>query len=131
MNVCITIDIEHDCPPWLTSYHGVEEGAPRLLELFSQEAVPATFFTTGDVARRYPALPRAIVDGGHELGCHGDSHKRFGRMGPEEARREIRDASATLRAYAPVTAFRAPNLDFPRPYLRILREEGYRIDSSQ
>ena len=43
MKVCITIDMEHDCPPYLTSYRGVEEGTPRLLELFAQEQVAATF----------------------------------------------------------------------------------------
>lgn len=131
MRVCITFDMEHDCPPYLTTYRGVEEGTPRLLSLLAEEGVPATFFTTGDVARRYPELMRRIVAEGHELGCHGDSHRRFSAMDRAEAEREIQQASATLRAFYPVVSFRAPNLDLPAAYLPLLRDAGYRIDSSQ
>jgi hypothetical protein len=52
-------------------------------------------------------------------------------MTPDEAQREIEDASRTLRAFYPVTSFRAPNLDFPRSYLPLLRNAGYTLDSSQ
>jgi peptidoglycan/xylan/chitin deacetylase (PgdA/CDA1 family) len=131
MRVCITVDVEHDCPPFLTTYRGIEEGMPRLLALLADEGVRATFFTTGDVARRHPDTVRAIVDGGHELGCHGDTHRRFGALDEAEARREIDDASATLRAFYPVRSFRAPNLDFPARYLPLLRRADYRLDSSQ
>lgn len=131
MRTAITIDLEHDCPPFLTTYRGVEEGVPRLLELFAAEAVPATFFCTGDVARRYPGTLEAIVRGGHELGCHGDSHRRFSAMTAAEARAEIQAASEILRRYYPVTSFRAPNLDLPEPFLELLAAAGYRLDSSQ
>ena len=131
MKVCITIDMEHDCPPYLTSYRGVEEGTPRLLELFAQEQVAATFFTTGDVARRYPQVVEQIVAGGHELGSHGDTHRRFSDMTATEAKVELAQSGQVLRHYYPVTAFRAPNLDFPEEFLPLLLETGYRVDSSQ
>jgi peptidoglycan/xylan/chitin deacetylase (PgdA/CDA1 family) len=131
MKVAITVDVEHDCPPFLTTYRGIEEGLPRLLGLLADEDVRGTFFTTGDVARRHPAAVRAIVAGGHELGCHGDTHRRFSTLDEAEARREIDDASATLRAFAPVESFRAPNLDFPPAYLPLLRAAAYRFDSSE
>jgi peptidoglycan-N-acetylglucosamine deacetylase len=131
MNVGITIDLEHDCPPFLTTYRGVTEGMPRLLDLFAAERVPATFFCTGDVARCHPEIVRRLVDEGHELGCHGDTHARFGAMDRATAEREIRDAAATLRAFGEVTSFRAPNLDFPNEYLGILVSHGFRLDSSQ
>lgn len=130
MQVSLTIDMEHDCPPYLSTYQGVESGTPRLLSLFRDEGVPATFFTTGDVARRYPHVVEAIVAGGHELGCHGDTHKRFGAMGPSEARAELHNASLTLRKHAEVISFRAPNLDFPDAYVPFLREVGIEVDSS-
>lgn len=131
MKVCITVDMEHDCPPFLSTYLGIEQGTPRLLALLAQEGVPATFFTTGDVARRYPQVVQAIVAAGHELGCHGDTHRRFSRLDRDAAREEIRDATRTLRQFYPVTSFRAPNLDFPPAYLDLLAAEGYRLDSSQ
>ena len=131
LEVCITIDVEHDCPPFLTTYRGIEHGMPRLLQLFREEAIPATFFTTGDVARRYPATVRAVLEGGHELGCHGDTHKRFSQMDREEARQEIVASARTLRQHGPVVSFRAPNLDFPKAYLPLLRQEGFLVDSSK
>jgi hypothetical protein len=36
-----------------------------------------------------------------------------------------------LRAFYPVESFRAPNLDLPLPYLSLLRQAGYTLDSSQ
>jgi peptidoglycan/xylan/chitin deacetylase (PgdA/CDA1 family) len=130
LRVVLTIDLEHDCPPYLSGYRGMEEGAPRFLDLLRREGVPATCFATGDVARRYPALIRELAAAGHELGCHGDTHRRFGGMTATEATAEIETATATLRALAPVTSFRAPNLDFPFGFLPLLAERGYTVDSS-
>jgi peptidoglycan/xylan/chitin deacetylase (PgdA/CDA1 family) len=131
MQVCITVDVEHDCPPFLTSVRGIEQGIPLLLALLEEEAVAGTFFTTGDVARRFPDTVRRIVDSGHELGCHGDTHARFSALEPHAALGEITRASEVLRTFYPVTSFRAPNLDFPSSYLPFLRDAGYRLDSSQ
>ena len=131
MDASITIDVEQDCPPFLRSYRGLEEGVPRLLALLAEEDVAATFFATGETARRFPDRVRRIVDLGHELGCHGDTHARFSRLGPAAARREIDVASSTLRAFGEVTSFRAPNLDFPDSYLPFLRDAGYCLDSSE
>lgn len=131
LRVAITIDVEHDCPPFLQSMRGMEEGMPRLLDLFARESIPATFFTTGDMARRFPRVIERIVGDGHELGCHGDTHKRFSAMLPDEAEREIAAASATLRRAGEVVSFRAPNLDLPEAYLPLLHRAGYEVDSSR
>src|SRR5581483_9259444 len=131
MKVCITVDVEHDCPPFLKTYRGVTDGLPRLLELLAEEGVPCTFFTTGDVARRFPDTCRRIVDTGHEPGCPGDTHQRFSQLGPREAKKEIDDASKVLRQFGEVTSFRAPNLDFPSSYVPFLRDAGYTVDSSE
>ena len=131
MDLCVTVDLEHDCPPFLTTYRGVTEGMPRLLDCLAREAIPATFFCTGDVARKHPEIVRRLVAEGHELGCHGDTHARFGGLDPIAAAREIGDAARTLRAFAPVTSFRAPNLDFPTEYVALLEEHGFTLDSSQ
>lgn len=131
MDVAITVDLEHDCPPFLTTYRGVTQGMPRLLDLLAGEGVAATFFCTGDVARRHPEVVRRLVAEGHELGCHGDTHARFGRLGRAAAEAELARAAATLRGFAEVTSFRAPNLDFPAEYLPLLAAHGFRLDSSE
>ncbi len=128
--VCLTVDAEPDCPPYLQGWRGMEEGAPLLLELFREEGVPATFFTTGDASRRHPGVVARLVAEGHELGSHGMTHRPFPTLSPVEAKAEIRDTSALLRTYAPVISFRAPNLRMPDRYLPLLEADGYQVDSS-
>jgi peptidoglycan-N-acetylglucosamine deacetylase len=131
MRVFLTVDMETDCPPYLATCRGVTEGTGPLLELLAAEAVRGTFFTTGGVGRDHPEVVARIVAGGHELGCHGMTHRRFTALDRTAARTEIREAAATLRRFAPVVSFRAPNLDFPDAFLPLLAEAGFRVDSSQ
>jgi peptidoglycan/xylan/chitin deacetylase (PgdA/CDA1 family) len=131
VNVYFTVDVEQDCPPYLNTWRGLDEGMPRLLAMLNEEGVPGTFFTTGETARRFPAQMRAIVDGGHELGCHGDTHRSFAEMTAEESEAEIAASSATLRAFGPVASFRAPYLRFPAPYVPLLKRHHYTLDSSE
>ena len=46
------------------------------------------------------------------------------------AANELTASSEELRRFAPVSSFRAPNLDFPTGYLPLLASLGYRCDSS-
>ena len=131
MKAYFTVDVEHDCPPFLDTWRGIEEGLPRLLAMLEGEAVKGTFFTTGEVARRYPSAAQAIVDSGHELACHGDTHRDFTTLDPAESEKELARASTALRRFAPVTSFRAPYLRFPRRSLPLLERHGYLLDSSE
>jgi peptidoglycan/xylan/chitin deacetylase (PgdA/CDA1 family) len=125
-----TCDLEPDCPPYLRGFRGVEQGLPKLLDLLERLRIPATFFTTGDVARKYPDAVRAVLAGGHELGCHGMTHTAFTSMERDVARAEIEESAAILRTFAPVTSFRAPYLRFPDSYLDMLESAGFTLDSS-
>jgi peptidoglycan/xylan/chitin deacetylase (PgdA/CDA1 family) len=127
----MTVDAEPDCPPFLWTWRGIDEGMPRLLDLLADEGVAATFFTTGGTAEARPETVTAIVDGGHELACHGYSHNNFKTMDADTARDEISRTNAILRQYAPVTSFRAPYLSFPEAYVPILADEGFTVDSSR
>ena len=131
MVVCVSVDVEPDCPPFLHTFRGIEEGMGRLLELLEQENVKATFFTTGEVAVKYPETVRKIVSLGHELGSHGFTHQDFTTMDQRTAEHEIRASLETLSEFAPVISFRAPQLRFPYSYLRLLEAAGFLIDSSQ
>ena len=128
--VLITIDVEQDCPPYLTTVNGMVNGMPALLDLFAQENISATFFTTGRIAEQFPDIVHRIVNEKHELGCHGHTHSRFDQMSYEEASFEIKTAAAILRKYTSVVSFRAPYLSFPQAYLPILVDCGFQIDSS-
>ncbi len=122
--------MEQDCPPYLSTYRGIEEGSPRLLKLLEEKNISATFFVTGDVAKRYPEIIDQIVKKGHELASHGHTHRRFDQMTEGEAEQEIFESLQILRQFYPVISFRAPNLEFPESYLVLLEKYGVRIDSS-
>ena len=53
---------------WDSLESRVARNTDRLLDLFQQANLQATFFVLGWVAARYPALVRRIADAGHELG---------------------------------------------------------------
>ena len=61
---------------WDSMPHRVEQNTDRVLGIFDDAGIKATFFTLGWVAERYPALIRRIVDQGHELASHGMAHFR-------------------------------------------------------
>ena len=129
--VSITVDFEPDCPPYLsTTFRGITEGAPKLLALFDELGVRATYFSTSDVAVRYPAAVRALVEGGHELGCHGVTHSPFDEMDGSTARFEIEESARVLREFDDVRSFRAPYLRFPERHVPLLERAGFSLDSS-
>ncbi|MEO7454982.1 MAG: polysaccharide deacetylase family protein [Gemmatimonadaceae bacterium] len=129
--VSFSVDFEPDCPPYLSStFRGIEEGAPALLRVFREAGVRATYFTTGEVADRYPSAVEALVEAGHELACHGVTHTAFDTLDESTARWEIESSAERLRHFAPVTSFRAPYLRFPEAYVPLLEGAGFSLDSS-
>jgi len=130
MCIVLSVDMEQDCPPFLESFKGIEQGTDKLLSLFFEFNVSATFFFTGMVAQKYPRVIERVVKAGHEIGCHGYSHTPFIYMDRKTAEMEISKALDILRVFGPVVSFRAPNLVFPETYLDLLAENGILIDSS-
>jgi nucleoside-diphosphate-sugar epimerase/peptidoglycan/xylan/chitin deacetylase (PgdA/CDA1 family) len=62
---------------------------PRMLDLFRDHAVKATFFVVGGAAEQYPELVRRMRDEGHEVGSHSYSHPYFHKLSWSGAIREI------------------------------------------
>ena len=113
----------------------VERNTQRLLDLCEEHQVRGTFFVLGWVAERWPELVRAIRDAGHELGTHGQDHRRVTSMTPEQFREDLRRSKRTIEEVAgvEVIGYRAPNYSIVRETLwavDILSEEGFRYDSS-
>ncbi|ODP36839.1 XrtA system polysaccharide deacetylase [Sphingomonas turrisvirgatae] len=120
---------------WPRLEHRVERNTERVLELFDDGGVRATFFTLGWVAERYPALMRRVADAGHEVANHGWDHGRVFTMTPTQFRADTRRARAALEDASgqKVTGYRAPSfsIDGRTPWAhQILAEEGYAYSSS-
>ncbi len=113
----------------------VEDNVLRILDLFDEAEVKATFFTLGWVAKRHGALMRRIVEAGHELASHGYDHARVFTFDRKTFAEDIRKARAILEdaSGAKVIGYRAPSFSFdqrtPWAYME-LAEQGYAYSSS-
>jgi polysaccharide deacetylase family protein (PEP-CTERM system associated) len=113
----------------------VERNTDRILELFAEHGIHATFFTLGWLAERYPGLVKRIVDAGHELACHGYSHVRVTEQTPAEFREDVRLSKQILEDISggPVLGYRAASYSIGAKNLwalDILDELGFRYSSS-
>jgi polysaccharide deacetylase family protein (PEP-CTERM system associated) len=110
----------------------VERNTHALLDLLTDCRVHATFFVLGWVARRYPSLVRRIADEGHEVGSHGDMHRRFNSLTRDALREDLRIARDTLEQVtgARVWGVRAPTFSISEAVLDVIAEAGYWYDSS-
>jgi polysaccharide deacetylase family protein (PEP-CTERM system associated) len=107
----------------------------KVLDLFGETGVKATFFTLGWVAARNPALIRRIANEGHEVASHGWDHDRVFTMTPDAFRADLKRARIALEDASGrrVTGYRAPSfsIDQRTPWAhQVLAEEGYAYSSS-
>ena len=113
----------------------VEFATGRLLDLFAESGVHATFFTLGWVAERYPLLLRRMVDEGHEVGCHGLQHVRITAQTPEQFREDLKRSKELIEdaAGVMVRGYRAASFSISRANLWAYEEiaaAGFQYSSS-
>ncbi len=120
---------------WASMEYRVEANTDRILGLFNEAGVKATFFTLGWVAERSPKLVERIAAAGHEIASHGYSHQLIYNQTPEVFREETIRSKGILEDIlgAPVTGYRAASYSITnesRWALDILAEQGFTWDSS-
>jgi polysaccharide deacetylase family protein (PEP-CTERM system associated) len=137
-----TVDVEDwfhplikDPSRWDQFEDRIEVPTRRLLEALESTGNRGTFFVLGWIAERHPALVRRILEGGHEVGCHGHHHLSLAWIDRERFRDDLVRSLAALRAAGAVeiVSFRAPYFSVNARTewaLPILAEHGIAIDSS-
>ncbi|NOZ37671.1 MAG: DUF3473 domain-containing protein [Gammaproteobacteria bacterium] len=113
----------------------VEENTYKLLDLFDEFQVKATFFILGWVADRKRELVLEIAKRGHEVACHGYSHQLVYNQTPEVFQEETMRAKSILEdiIQQPVLGYRAASYSITEKSLwalDILAESGFVYDSS-
>ena len=113
----------------------VGNNVARILDLFDEAGVKATFFTLGWVAERNRAAMQSIVNRGHELASHGYDHTRVFTLTRNQFSSDIAKARAILEDASgkAVTGYRAPSfsIDARNPWAHeVLAEHGYAYSSS-
>jgi peptidoglycan-N-acetylglucosamine deacetylase len=118
--VMISFDQDGD-EVWLTIDDGPNsQTTPAILDLLDRFDAKATFFLVGQKAMAAPSLVQMILDRGHSIGNHTQTHPQlhFWRLGPRQLRQEIERFEETLnRLDFPIPClFRAPT-GMKNPYL--------------
>jgi peptidoglycan/xylan/chitin deacetylase (PgdA/CDA1 family) len=97
---------------WLTIDDGPADDTNAVLELFARHDVRATFFVKGTLTEHRPELARAIVERGHSIANHSQTHPSgtFWCLLPNRVNAEIERCNDAIAAIAGVTPrwFRAP-----------------------
>src|SRR5579864_3229829 len=120
---------------WATREYRAEANTERLLELLAERGVYGTFFVLGWVAERSPSLVKRIASAGHEIACHGFSHRLVYQQDEPEFREETARSKNCLENLTgkPVLGYRAASFSITRESLWALDaliDLGFRYDSS-
>jgi polysaccharide deacetylase family protein (PEP-CTERM system associated) len=128
-------DFYSDPRRWGSFLPRVETTLSWLFDRLERGGHRATVFFLGWIAARYPDLPREAVRRGHEIGVHGDLHRRADDMTPAEftedatrAREKVARASGVMPK-----SYRAAEWSIRRPgdpALESLAAEGFLCDAS-
>ncbi|GAC1449240.1 MAG: polysaccharide deacetylase family protein [Desulfuromonadaceae bacterium] len=113
----------------------VHRNLERILALLDEHRQKGTFFMLGSVAENDPALAPMICSAGHEIASHGYSHRLVSDLTPQQFRDELLLTERILSEQTGQRPFgyRAPQWSLSEKTawsFAILREQGYRYDSS-
>lgn len=110
-------------------------GTLKLLRLFSEHKIRATFFVLGAVAEQSPDLIRRIAAEGHEIACHGYSHIPVYLQSHAEFQDDVVRSVEILQRLTNqiIAGFRAPWWSITKSSmwaLDVLANLGFHYDSS-
>ncbi len=115
----------------------VVQATMPLLDLLARCGVCATFFVVGEVMRQHPNLVRHIYAQGHEIACHGMTHRPLWELTPAAFAAELSAFASLSRevlgADVKIHGFRAPTFSLDRRTgwaISVLQDMGYTYDSS-
>lgn len=104
------------CGQWITLKYialTIDDGpsgqiTDTLLEGLEARGAHATFFICGYRIRSFRAYPQKILDGGHEIGLHTDSHATLTKLDSDGVRKELEGMMGLLPEGYRVTLMRPP-----------------------
>ena len=112
--------------------YGPVVAAPQILETLRRAEAPASFYFPGWVAERYPRLVERVQAAGHEVAHHGYLHEPPSDLSREQEADVLDRTNAILQGITgePVLGYRSPAWELSPHSLDLLRERGFRYDSS-
>ena len=106
---------------------------PKMLDLFDELGVKATFFVIGSSVEAHSSFWRKAAASGHEIASHSMTHPQaFHLQTYNDKKNELRESKHRIEDSTgyPVKGFRAPAYNIDPDVLNYLVYEGYTYDSS-
>ena len=141
--ILLTVDVEDwfqvenlrpHFPPnsWDSCEFRVEDNTHVLLDLLDDFHISATFFVLGWIAERFPGLVKEVKARGHEVASHGYGHQLCYELSSSELKKDLYRSKSLLEDIIgqPVHGYRAPSFSITQELVDLLKEFGYRYDSS-
>ena len=127
--VNISVDVERDLHSG--AYLGITEGLKTFEKIVEKYKIKPTLFVTGEVIEKYGDIFKSLQNNGCEIGFHSYDHKRFDKMNDEEKNNDIKKGLKIFKKYGlKFNGFRAPQHGIDENTFRLLKENGFKYDSS-
>ena len=109
------------------------DGLDGYLKIIESHQVPSSFFVLGELIPKIKTKLHEILQLGHEIGSHGQSHIRPLTLSTEAFEKEVKSCKEELEDLLgqEVSGYRAPCFSLDRARLDILKQVGYLYDSSR
>jgi len=120
---------------WDQAVQRVQDVLPKMLDIFEENHVTATFFFLGWIAEKHPDLVKQTLRRGHEVATHGYAHRLIYNQTPDEFDKDIYKAKSIIESITGkrVIGYRAPGFSItPQTNwaFDILVKHGIKYDSS-
>lgn len=105
------------------------EYLPDILRILKENDIKISFFIGGDWAGKNQDALKTIADAGHELGNHGENHKKQSQLNIEQNKREILKAEESIKKVTGVktTLFAPPYGDLNKTVVDTAESLGYKV----
>ena len=103
------------------------ESIEKILDILEEQDVKSTFFVTGKWVTACPEEARRILQEGHELGNHSETHSDLKKKSYVSCLEEIRNTHNTVKTFTgyEMELFRAPYGSYDKQVLRAAKDSGY------
>ncbi len=110
----------------------IVESTSWILELLDEFKIQGTFFFIQDIAARHPKLVTRIINEGHEIALHGETHEHLGQMRNEDFAAMLARTQRFFKERFSISlkGYRAPYFSIHPDALALLKSSGFVYDSS-